>query len=82
MDRRGRNGGQLGETAMSRNVDSSGLYDESVIDDRNERPLMIGFATIVTMWLLAFAWVSVSGHVAAQPHHMAVSAAMATSVEK
>jgi hypothetical protein len=67
---------------MSRNLDSSGLYDESVIDDRNERPLMIGFATIVTMWLLAFALVSVSGHVAAQHHHMAVSAAMGTSVEK
>jgi hypothetical protein len=67
---------------MSRNLDSSGLYDESVIDDRNERPLMIGFATIVTMWLLAFALVSVSGHVATQRHHVAVGAAMGTSVEK
>jgi hypothetical protein len=67
---------------MSRNLDSSGLYDESVIDDRNERPLMIAFATIVTVWM-AFGLVSASAHVGAQcHHHMAVSAAMEPSVEK
>jgi hypothetical protein len=60
---------------MSRNLTSSGLYDESVIDDRNERPLTIAFATIVTMWLLAFGLVFVSSELNAHSHQMAESAA-------
>jgi hypothetical protein len=60
---------------MSRNLTSSGLYDDSVIDDRNERPLTIAFATIVTMWLLAFGIVSVSAQLHAQSHQSAESAA-------
>lgn len=64
---------------MSRNLISSGLYDESIIDDRNERPLMIAFVTIVMVWM-ALGIVSVS---ARQCHHMTVSAAStAASVEK
>ena len=60
---------------MSRNLGSSGLYDDSVIDHRNERPLTIAFATIVMMWMLAFGIVSVSAQIGVQPHHMAESAA-------
>jgi len=59
---------------MSRNLDSSGLYNGSVIDHRNERPLMIAFATIVMVWMLAFGLVSVSAHIGAPSHHMAASA--------
>jgi hypothetical protein len=64
---------------MSRNPGSSGLYDESLIDDRNERPLTIAFATIVMVWMLVFGMVSVSAQIGAQSHHMAQSAA---SIEK
>ena len=67
---------------MSRNLDSSGLYDEGAIDDRNQRPLTIGLATIVVVWMLVFGLVSVSAHIGAlshQPHHMAQSA---SSIEK
>ena len=64
---------------MSRNLEGSGLYDESLIDDRNERPLTIAFATIVMVWMLAFGIVSVSAQIGAQSHHLADSAA---SIEK
>lgn len=64
---------------MFRNLVNSGLYDASIIDNRNERPLMIAFVTIVMMWM-ALGIVSVS---ARQCHHMAESAAsVAASVEK
>jgi hypothetical protein len=43
---------------MSRNLANSALYDVNMIDDRNERPLTIAFATIVTMWLLGLGWFS------------------------
>jgi hypothetical protein len=59
---------------MSRNLDSSGLYDAGLIDHRNERPLTIAFATIVLVWMLAFGLVSVSAQIGALSHHMAVSA--------
>ena len=51
---------------MSRNLTNSGLYDVNMIDDRNERPLTIAFATIVTMWLLGFGLVFVSTHLNAE----------------
>ena len=79
MVRPGENGGGFGDAAMSRNLGSSGLYDESLIDDRNERPLTIAFATIVMVWMLAFGIVSVSAQIGAQSHHMAESA---TSIAK
>lgn len=60
---------------MSRNPGSSGLYDQSLIDDRNERPLTIAFATIVMVWMLAFGIVSVSAQIGAQSHPIAESAA-------
>jgi hypothetical protein len=72
-------GGGFGDAAMSRNLGSSGLYDESLIDDRNARPLTIAFATIVMVWMLAFGIVSVSAQIGAQSHDMAESAA---SIEK
>jgi hypothetical protein len=63
------------ETAMLRILGSSGLYNESVIDHRNERPLTIALATILVVWLLAFGIVSVSAEIGAQLHHVAQSAA-------
>ena len=62
---------------MSRNLTNSGLYDVNMIDDRNERPLTIAFATIVMVWMLAFG--IVSAQIGAQSHHVADSAA---SIEK
>jgi hypothetical protein len=54
-----------------------------MIDDRNERPLTIAFATIVTMWLLGFGLVFVSTHLNAQSNQMAQSAApIAASINK
>jgi hypothetical protein len=75
MDRRGRTAADHGDAAMSRNLGRSGLYDAGVIDDRNERPLTIAFATIVLVWMLAFGIVSVSAQLGAQSHHMAENAA-------
>ena len=71
----GRTGGGHGDAAMLRNLESNGLYDERMIDDRNARPLTIAFATIVMVWMLAFGMVSVSAQFSAQSHHMADSAA-------
>ena len=51
---------------MSRHLANSGLYDEGLIDHRNERPLAVAFATILTVWTLAFGLVSVSGQLHAQ----------------
>jgi hypothetical protein len=54
-----------------------------MIDDRNERPLTIAFATIVTMWLLGFGLVFVSTNLKAEPGQIAQSAApMAVSIDK
>jgi hypothetical protein len=54
-----------------------------MIDDRNERPLTIAFATIVTMWLLGFGLVFVSTHVNAESGQIAQGAApIASSIDK
>jgi hypothetical protein len=74
-DRRARTAADFGDVAMSRNFGNPGFYDASVIDDRNARPLMIAFATIVMVWMLAFGLVFVSAQISAQSHHMAASAA-------
>ena len=73
--RQGKNGGWHGEATMSRNLTNFGLYDVNVIDDRNERPLTIAFATIVTMWLVGFGLVFVSTHLNADSGQIAQSAA-------
>jgi hypothetical protein len=78
-----KNGGLQGEATMSRNITNSGLYDLNMIDDRNERPLTIAFATIVTMWLLGFGLVFVSTHLNAGSAQIAQSAApIAASIGK
>jgi hypothetical protein len=84
MDRQAKQKGRVdGEAAMSRNLTNSGLYDVNVIDDRNQRPLTIAFATIVTMWLLTFGLVFVSTHLRAESVQMARSAApIAGSINK
>ena len=82
MDRR-ENGGGFGDAAMLRNLGSTGLYDERMIDDRNVRPLTIAFATIVMVWMLAFGIVSVSAQFGAQSNHVADTAGLiASSIEK
>jgi hypothetical protein len=73
--KKGKMGGWHGEATMSRNLTNSGLYDVNMIDDRNERPLTIAFATIVTMWLLGFGLVFMSSHVNGEPNQMAQSVA-------
>jgi hypothetical protein len=79
----GKKGGRQGEATMSRNVTNSSLYDVNMIDDRNERPLTIAFATIVTMWLLGFGLVFVSTHLNAESPQMAQSSApIASSIDK
>jgi hypothetical protein len=72
----------LGVAAMLRNFDSSGLYDEGLIDDRNQRPLTIALATIVVVWMLAFGLVSVSAHIGARSHQSHQMAQSASSIEK
>ena len=64
---------------MLQNLWNSGLYNESVIDDRNERPLTIALSTIVVVWALAFGMVSVSAHLGVEPHFMAKSPASIVS---
>jgi hypothetical protein len=55
----------------------------NMIDDRNERPLTIAFATIVTMWLLGSGLVFVSTHLSAESGQSAQSAApIAVSIDK
>jgi hypothetical protein len=81
--KQGKNGGWHGEATMSRNLTNSVLYDVNVIDDRNQRPLTIALATIVTMWLLTFGLVFVSTHLRAESVQMARSAApIAGSINK
>jgi hypothetical protein len=64
---------------MSQHLVNSGLYDEGLIDNRNARPLTIAFATIVTVWMLAFGLVSVSNELKAHPHNLADGCAAAIS---
>ena len=40
---------------MFNRVRQSSSFDGIVIDDRNERPLAIALATIIMVWLFAFA---------------------------
>ena len=58
---------------MSQRLASAGLYDESLIDHRNTRPLTIAFATIVTVWMLAFGIASVSSEFGAYSHQLVES---------
>jgi hypothetical protein len=68
---------------MSQHLANSGLYDEGLIDHRNARPLTIAFATIVTVWMLGFALVSVSSELKADAHSFAdgYAAAISTMVK-
>ena len=47
---------------MFNTVRHSSSFDGIVIDDRNERPLTIALATIIMVWLFAFALTFASGH--------------------
>jgi hypothetical protein len=64
---------------MSQHLVNSGLYDEGLIDHRNARPLTIAFTTIVTVWMLAFGLVSVSGQINAQSRNLTDGCAAAIS---
>jgi hypothetical protein len=48
--------------------------DGFLIDDRNERPLMIALTTIVVVWSLALGLTFASGHVAMRSTHLMNSA--------
>jgi hypothetical protein len=56
---------------MSRNLERSRLHYESVINDRNQRPLTIALAMIVMVWMLAFGAVFVSNQIGARSRHPA-----------
>jgi hypothetical protein len=47
---------------MFNTVRQSSSFDGIVIDHRNERPLTIALATIIMVWLVAFALTFASGH--------------------
>ena len=47
---------------MFNTVKQSSSFDGIVFDDRNERPLTIALATIIMVWLFAFALTFASGH--------------------
>jgi hypothetical protein len=64
---------------MSQHLAYSDLYDEGLIDHRNARPLTIAFATIVTVWMLAFGLVSLSSELKAHPHNLLQGSAPAIS---
>ncbi len=68
---------------MSQHLANSGLYDEGLIDHRNARPLTIAFATIVSVWMLAFGLVSVSGQINAYSRNLTdgCTAVMSTMVK-
>ena len=48
---------------MSGNVREYSPFGGVLIDDRNERPLMVGLTTIVMVWSFAFALTVASGHI-------------------
>lgn len=64
---------------MLRNLGSVRLYDEGMIDERNERPLTIALATIVLVWLLAFGIVFASTEISAQSRHLVSGSGTAIS---
>ena len=47
---------------MFDNVRQPSPFDGILIDERNERPLTIAFATIVVVWSIVFALTFASGH--------------------
>ncbi|HEY1783550.1 MAG TPA: hypothetical protein VGG79_24535 [Roseiarcus sp.] len=65
---------------MLQTLENPGFYDASVIDDRNARPLMIAFATIVMVWIAAFGLVFVSAQIRAQSHDIAGSASLVQTI--
>jgi hypothetical protein len=52
---------------------------ESLLDKRNEQPLMIALATIVLVWTLAFGLTTASTHLGA---HMPSQAAVMSSINR
>jgi hypothetical protein len=80
---RHKNGGGDGDAAMSRNLGTPRLYDDSVIDDRNLRPLAIAFVTILTGWIVAFGLVFMSMEIGVHsPNLPGGSAAVVSSTVK
>jgi hypothetical protein len=64
---------------MSRNLGTPRLYDDSVIDDRNLRPLAIAFVTILAGWMLAFGLVLISTDIGGHSPHLAAGSAAVVS---
>ena len=64
---------------MFGNVRQSSPFDGVLIDERNERPLTIAFATIVVVWSIVFALTFASGHASASSMNLASGTAALTS---
>lgn len=64
---------------MFGNVRQSSPFDGVLIDERNERPLTIAFATIVVVWSIVFALTFASGHASASSMNLAGGTAALTS---
>jgi hypothetical protein len=71
--------GLRGDKAMFGIVKQPWSWDESLLDDRNERPLAIAFATIVAVWALAFALTLASWHFGAHQQQPAERPAVVMS---
>ncbi len=67
---------------MFGNIRQFSPFDGILIDDRNERPLMVALATIIMVWSLAFALTFASGHIGANSASCLSSAAAVTSSNK
>ena len=64
---------------MFSNLRQSSPFDGILIDDRNERPLTVALATIITVWSFAFALTFASGHTGANSASWLSGAAAVTS---
>ena len=60
---------------MFGNLRQSSPFDGILIDDRNERPLMVALTTIVMVWSFAFALTVASSQAGAPSLHWAGGAA-------
>jgi hypothetical protein len=66
---------------MSRNLERSRLRYESVINDRNQRPLTIALATILIVWMVAFGLVFVLTQIGADSGLLADGPVPVTTIE-
>lgn len=66
---------------MSRNLERSRVHYDSVINDRNQRPLTIALATILIVWMVAFGLVFVLIQIGADSGLLADGPTPVTTIE-